>query len=79
MRSLRRYRRAVRAVTERSLALPPGYRKQFERHANMTSLREVERPSANLENSIQITDPADPKFGEFVPMLGYDDLEDLGI
>ncbi len=74
MRDLKNLRKASRESSHKALALPPGFRKMFQnqsldsREALLSAGNSVSLPA------IQITDPDDPNFGEFVFLTGYDPI-----
>lgn len=74
MKELKSLRKANRENSHKALALPPGFRKIFQnqsldsREALLSAGNSVALPA------IQITDPDDPNFGDFVLLPGYDPI-----
>lgn len=74
MWGVRSLRRTSREIVQRSLALPPGFRKVFADQKIDNSSHRMRSDHVGLNQPIQVNDPASSDFGDILFMVGYDDL-----
>ena len=72
MRGIHNARRAGVDLSQKRLALPPGYRKIFESQKQENSTLKLHAGETVMNSPIQDTDTSSVTFGDFVFMVGYD-------